>query len=251
MPPLVDFPCKCRLFQNCSTRPYSSFPCVATPPPSGLLPLAGHNLTVRTLPEPAGTDLRRKLALLTWLPRYLPVLWQAIRQAEAVHAPVPGDIGLIGILLALAQRKPLFVRHCGTWDEPVTAADRFLLWLLERIAGGRNVVLATGGSDRPPSAKNPHIEWIFSSSLTEAELLSLPTARAWEPPATLHLVTVGRLSQGKNIQAIIQSLPAIQFLLPGGDPGYPGGGRVPACSGKNGPGFGAARTGHFPRECFP
>jgi glycosyltransferase involved in cell wall biosynthesis len=209
------FPFQMKTLSELFDQTWLLLPRRVTPPPANLHPLSGHSLSIQTLPEPAGTDLRRKLALLPWLPHYLPVLWRAIRTADVVHAPVPGDIGLLGILLALVQRKRLFVRHCGTWGKPVTFADRFILWLLERIAGGRNVVLATGGADHPPSTKNPHIQWIFSSTLTQAEILANPAALPWQPSAGLHLVTVGRLSPEKNIQAILQALPAIRFHFPG------------------------------------
>lgn len=186
----------------------------STPMPSGAHPLTGHNLLIRPLPEPAGSNLRRKIALLAWLPKHLPEIWREVRQADAVHAPVPGDIGAIGLLVALAQRKPLFVRHCGTWGEPVTLADRFLLWLLERIAGGRNMVLATGGGDEPPSKKNPNIHWIFSTTLTKKELVTVPAAQPWRRGEPLRLVTVGRLSKDKNVASIIRSIPLIQARIP-------------------------------------
>lgn len=184
------------------------------PPPAGAIPLLGHNVHVNPLPAPAEADLRRKIALLFWAPRHLPLIWRAVKKADAVHTPVAGDIGTLGLLIALLQRKPLFVRHCGTWGEPVTLADRFLLWLLERIAGGRNVVLATGGADHLPSRRNPNIQWIFSTTLSQAELDALPTAQPWQPGEALRLVSVGRLSPTKNAAAIIAALPEIQTRQP-------------------------------------
>jgi glycosyltransferase involved in cell wall biosynthesis len=181
----------------------------STPPPAGLQPLAGHNLYVTPLPEPAGADLRRKLALLFWLPRHFLFIWRAIEEADAVHTPVPGDLGVIGILLSLIQRKPLFVRHCGTWGRADTAADHFLHWLLQRIAGGRNVVLATGGGDALPSTRNPSIQWIFSSSLSEAEWRDLPKAEPWQTDTPLRLIFVGRLTRAKNVQSAIGALPLL------------------------------------------
>ena len=186
----------------------------ATPTPAGAAALDGRHLQVAPLPAPAGQDFRRKLALAAWLPRYLPHLWQSIRRADAIHTPVPGDIGFIGILLSLAQGKPLFVRHCGTWGEPVTVADRALLWLLERIAGGRNVVLATGGSKTTPSKSNPNIRWVFSTTLSQDELTVLPLAQPWQPDETLRLVSVGRLAPNKNMAAILSALPLIAACHP-------------------------------------
>ncbi len=181
--------------------------------PPGLIALAGHNLEVAPLPTPAGADLRRKLSLLLWLPRQLPRLWREVRRADALHAPVPGDVGVIGLLLALAQKKPLFVRHCGSWKRPITVMDRLLLRLLERVAGGRNVVVATGGARAEPSP-NRAVSWIFSTSLTADEIKTLPRAPAWrlgEPPK---LVTVSRLTPGKNTAAVVGALALVRRQFP-------------------------------------
>ncbi len=178
--------------------------------PQGLSPLAGPGMRVVSLPEPRGLGWRRKLALLLWFPLRLPLLWRQVQRADAVHAAVPGDIGTLGLLLALIQRKPLLVRHCGTWGNRTTLADRFLAWLLPRIAGGERVVLATGGGDAPPEKDFPAVNWIFSTSLQEEELGALRPAEAWRLGEPLRLVTVGRLSRGKNTQAAIAALPALQ-----------------------------------------
>ena len=161
-----------------------------------------------------GTGMHRKLALLTWLPQHLPTLWLEVRKADVVHCPVPGDFGVIGILIALFQRKLLFIRHCGTWGKPASIAERILNWLLEGIAGGRNLVLATGSSERPPSIKNSHIGWIFSTTLTRSELDRLSHATPWTPNQPLRLITVCRLTKLKNVQAIIRALPQIMKTIP-------------------------------------
>ncbi len=183
------------------------------PAPGGLIPLQGKALNVQTVPTPRGGRWH-KLNLLPWALRHLPKIWRAVAQADAIHAAVPGDVGSIGLMVALLQRKPLFVRHCGTWGEPVTISDRLLLWLLERIAGGRNVVLATGGAGHPPSSRNPNITWIFSTTLSQRELDGLPLVQPWLPGEPLRLVTVCRLAEGKNVQAILHALRAIRAKIP-------------------------------------
>lgn len=185
----------------------------AKPSPGNLTPLRGHQLSVRTLPTPGG-GFFHKLNLLPWLGKNIPVIWREVKKADAVHAAVPGDVGSIGMMVALLQRKRLFVRHCGTYGEPQTTSDHILLWILERIAGGRNVVIATGGSDAPPSKKNPNIEWIFSTTLSQIELEQIQTAKFWRPGEPLRLVTVCRLAEGKNVQAILRALPLIQQKFP-------------------------------------
>lgn len=214
----------------------------STPAPTGLTPLQAtssqhdgpeqsggkYSLDVHALPEPPGLGLRRKLALLLWLPRHLPALWRTLRRADVVHAAVPGDLGTLGLLIALVQRKRVFVRHCGTWGNRATTADRFLAWLLPRIAEPhpaypKRVVLATGGpapqapQDPPQAAgKAGHddVHWIFSTSLRQAQLAELTPAPPWTPGQTLRLVFAGRLSAGKNVDAGIRAVQRLRAHLP-------------------------------------
>lgn len=180
------------------------------PAPVGATLLQGPGLRVDPLPEPSATGWRRKLALLLWLPRHWRRLWRAVSRADAVHAPVPGDLGTIGLLLALARHKPLLVRHCGTWGCRATAADRLLDWLLPRVAGGRNVVLATGGGAAPPCPANPAVTWIFSTTLTRGEIERLSPAAPWRPGEPLRLIQVGRMVAGKNAAATLRALEIIR-----------------------------------------
>ncbi len=185
------------------------------PAPEGARPLTGQGLEVAPIPEPTGAGVLRKVAFIASLVRWGPRIWREVGDADAVHALVPGDMGIAGILVALARRKPLFVRHCGTWGDRSTAANAFLAWLLPRIAGGRVVVLATGGAAEPPEPRNSQIHWVFSSTLGKAEICGLRAAPVWSPGSPLRLVTVGRLSASKNARACIEALPAIRSAHPG------------------------------------
>jgi len=185
-----------------------------TPVPAGAIPLTGKNLRVNALPAPTGADFRRKLDMLFWLPRHLRRMWQAARAADVIHTPVGGDVGTLGIFIALLQKKRLFVRHCGTWGAAASPIDFWLQRFLEKISGGRNVTLATGGGEQRPSVKNKNIQWIFSTSLKQAELAQLPVAKIWQPAEPLRLITTGRLARAKNIQSIIRALPLIKQFIP-------------------------------------
>ena len=180
----------------------------------GLVPLTGNHLKVKTLPEPKGHDLERKLRLILHLPLWLTTVWRKVASVDAVHTPLPGDLGTIGMIIALLQKKPLFVRHCGRWGIPSSSFDGWLQRFLERIANSRNVVMATGGAEHPPSSRNPSISWIFSTALTSAELEQTPAAQAWLPEEPLRLVTVGSLLPGKNIASLIDALPELRKHCP-------------------------------------
>jgi glycosyltransferase involved in cell wall biosynthesis len=75
--------------------------------------------------------------------------------------------------------------------------------------------MATGGGPEPPEPRNPAIEWIFATSLGEAEIEAIVPAVAWAPGEPLRLVTVGRLTDAKNAAACVEALPRIREALPG------------------------------------
>lgn len=180
----------------------------------GEIALVGPRLQVVPLRSPGGTGWRRKLGMPFWAVTNLPTLWRELRRADAVHAPIPGDIGTVGMLLAWLLRKPLLVRHCGNWFRPVTAAERFWRWFMEATAGGRNVMLATGGANEPPSQRNPEVRWIFSSSLSQSEISQHARVRNAPAPGQLRLVHVARQEPEKGADTVIRALPLLVAHFP-------------------------------------
>jgi glycosyltransferase involved in cell wall biosynthesis len=173
---------------------------------TGGTPLVGHNLSVLPLTMPAGSGALRKLALIPWLFLNGPKLFRACRTADAIHAPIPGDIGTIGMILAFVTRKPLFIRHCGNWFVQRTIAERFWRWFMINRAGGRNVMMATGGAADPPASQNPAVRWIFSSSLSEAQLDALSSRPRSASACPLRLIAVARQEPGKGTDIVIRAL---------------------------------------------
>src|SRR3954453_14261430 len=94
-----------------------------------------------------------------------------------------------------------------------TAAEAFWKWSMERFAGGRNVMLATGGSNSVPSNRNANIKWIFSTSLTQNEIRQA-AARDFPADGKLRLITVCRLEKRKGVDVVIESLPLILKKFP-------------------------------------
>jgi glycosyltransferase involved in cell wall biosynthesis len=181
---------------------------------NGEVALRGQELSVAALDLPRGRNLRRKLLLPVWLLRNLPVIIREIRSADAVHTPIPGDIGTIGLLVAMMLRKPLLVRHCGNWFVRRTVAEYFWRWLLERNAGSQTVVLATGGADYPPSLRNPGVRWIFSTSLRESELKDCASVRTAFQLHGPKLIIAARQEREKGTRAVIESLPLLEVDYP-------------------------------------
>ncbi len=207
----------------------------------GELPLCGHVMTIVPLSIRSGQGFSSKLSFFPWLLLNLRTLLRELRAADAVHAPIPGDVGTVGMLLAWLWRKPLFVRHCGNWLRPTTVAEKFWRWFMERTAGGRNVMLATGGTEAPPSIRNAKVRWIFATSLNQLELSAYgcprrcpfrPSAgvsstlekvcgrmtaggRPGEAGKPLRLVIVARQESAKGAGIVIRALPLLAQRFPG------------------------------------
>ncbi|MVO07694.1 glycosyltransferase [Flavobacterium sp. TP390] len=145
-----------------------------------------------------------KLFMPFWLLFYLPKFIYEIMKCDAIHAPIPSNIGTIGFLLAHLFQKPLYIRHCGNWFVQRTKAEQFWHWYMEKFAGGRNVFLTTGGSKESPSQKNEHIKWIFSSSLTLQEIKIFEAKRNWNYPFRCCIVC--RQEKGKGTEIVIEAI---------------------------------------------
>jgi glycosyltransferase involved in cell wall biosynthesis len=188
-------------------------PCEKVDTPVGVSSLVGKNLKVSELSVPKGTGFARKLDIPFWLLQNGWKIWKEVRSSDAVHAPIPGDVGTIGMLFALLLRKRLFVRHCGNWFVQRTTAETFWKWSMERFAGGRNVMMATGGADSPPSIRNENVKWIFSTSLSRNEINSA-VSHEFPVDGKLRLITACRLEERKGVDLLIESLPLILKKFP-------------------------------------
>jgi glycosyltransferase involved in cell wall biosynthesis len=86
---------------------------------------------------------------------------------------------------------------------------------MERFAGGRNVMLATGGQPEPPSSRNPRVQWIFSTSLTEKELNETARPRKiTDGQSHARLIIACRQDEAKGTGRVIAALPLIMRRFP-------------------------------------
>lgn len=207
------FPLQIKAISELFDETRAVVPCKKNANPKGISPLTGKNLQVSALSVPKGKGFIRKLDIPFWLLRNGWKIWREVRASDAVHAPIPGDVGTIGMLFALVLRKPLFVRHCGNWMIQRTAAEAFWKWSMERFAGGRNVMMATGGADDAPSNRNANIKWIFSTSLSQDEIRNA-IPREFPADGNLKLITACRLEKRKGVEIVIESLPLILQKFP-------------------------------------
>lgn len=190
-------------------------PCASIRNQLGEIALEGNHLQIKPLPPVRGVDLSRKLRMIPWTLGNIRTIWCAVRKADAVHTPIPSDIGTICMLIASLMQKPLFVRHCGNWNVQNTFAERFWRWFMECYAGGQNVMFATGGDTTPPSKTNPNIEWIFSTTLDQQEIETYSFRRRISPQLPPRLIIVCRQDMEKGTGHVLRAMPYLVEKYPG------------------------------------
>src|SRR4051812_22040809 len=181
---------------------------VRTAPRRGGHPLPAWAQVV-PLPRPAGTDLRRKLSVVARLPYYVSRIAAHIRRADVVHTPVPGDLALLGMLVALAMRKRLIARYGGSWapTAETTLMNRVTRQCMRSFAGGRSVMLATGVGAVPPAAG---MHWLFASAIEQREVATTQPDLARLPKRPLRLMYAGRLSPEKGLLHLLAALALLR-----------------------------------------
>ncbi len=181
---------------------------VEVAPRSGGLALPA-DAAIVGLKSPKGADGSRKLSTMAGLGYYLKVISREVRKADVVHVPLPGDISLLGFVVALAFRKRVIGRYGSSWvlTRQTTAAQRVTRWFMRLSAGGRNVMLATGIGSAPPA---PRMRWIFSTALSKADVASIrpDLDRALADPP--RLVYIGRLSSEKGVRYLLQAMAKLR-----------------------------------------
>jgi glycosyltransferase involved in cell wall biosynthesis len=172
---------------------------------SGGSPLPAGAVVV-PLSAPTGHDWKRKLSIVLNLGYYTRALKHAMADADVVHTPIPGDVPLLGMLLALLAQKPLIARYGSSWfpTAETTFMNRVTKAIMRRVAGGRNVMLATGASDQGSPA--PRMHWLFASAISAHEVGSVQPDLKRSCSVPVRLIYPGRLSSEKGVEDLVEAM---------------------------------------------
>jgi glycosyltransferase involved in cell wall biosynthesis len=77
------------------------------------------------------------------------------------------------------------------------------------------MMLVTGGALEPPSERNPNLQWIFSTSLSEEEMRAIRKPPRKISSGSLRLVIACRQEREKGVGAAIESLSLLRQEFPG------------------------------------
>ncbi len=179
-------------------------PCRYSAPPDDSLPFDRPNISIVPQIEAGGTTLLSKLKLAALTPALIWNLARAMARADAIHVRCPGNIGLLGALLAPCYSRFLVAKYAAQWNglqgEPLSA--RFQKALL-RSRFWRGPVTVYG--KWPGQSAN--ITPFFTSLLSDEQISRARGAVTQVRPAgALRVLYTGRLSKAKNVDSVLQAV---------------------------------------------
>lgn len=172
-------------------------------PPADCVAFTRSNISVFPVKETGGQPLRAKLVQVLYLPVLVASLCKAMQKADAIHVRCPGNLGLLGVLLAPLFSRCLVAKYAGQWSsypgEPYTVRlQRALL----RSWWWRGPVTVYGHWQGQPANVIP----FFTSILSDEQLSrARQAARNKRPRDPLRVLYVGRLSKSKNVDTLLEA----------------------------------------------
>jgi glycosyltransferase involved in cell wall biosynthesis len=179
-------------------------PCRQGAVPDDCLAFTRDNISIVPQLETGGERITARLIQLLLLPVHLWKLSFAMLKADAIHIRCPGNLGLLGVLLAPLFSRYLVAKYAGQWnrfdDEPLT-------WRLQkgllRSRWWQGPVTVYGHWPNQPKQIIP----FFTSIMTNDQVAHARAAAANKKTnQPLKLLFVGRLSKEKNVDVILDAI---------------------------------------------
>ena len=179
-------------------------PCRDEVPPGDCLPFTRNNISIAPQIEAGGETLGAKIKLACMTPRLTVDLARAMWKADAIHVRCPGNLGLLGAVLAPLFSKRLVAKYAAQWSTSTGEvwSSRWQKAVL-RSSWWRGPVTVYGEwPDQPPQ-----VIPFFTSLLTtdHMERARIAAKRAWDGKP-LRVLFAGRLSKPKNVDILLRAI---------------------------------------------
>ncbi len=171
-------------------------------PPGDCVAFSRPNIAIVPLAEAGGETFVSKLKLAAVTPAIVWDLGKAMLWADAIHVRCPGNIGLLGALLAPLFSRNLVAKYAGSWQQ--MPGDVFTTRLQRTILRRwfKGPVTVYGEWPGEPE----HITSFFTSLTTEEQMnRARRAASGREPSGEVRLLFTGRLSKAKNIDSMLEA----------------------------------------------
>jgi glycosyltransferase involved in cell wall biosynthesis len=173
-------------------------------PPGDCLPFTRNNISIAPQIEAGGETLGAKIKLACVAPRLMVDLARAMWRADAIHVRCPGNLGLLGAVLAPLFSKRLVAKYAAQWSTSTGEvwSSRWQKAVL-RSRWWRGPVTVYGEwPDQPPQ-----VIPFFTSLLTtdHMERARIAAKRTWNGKP-LRVLFAGRLSKPKNVDVLLRAI---------------------------------------------
>jgi len=183
-------------------------PCRNEVPPGDCLAFTRPNISMRPQEETGGETFKAKARQILKLPTAVWGLSSAMREVDAIHVRCPGNLGLLGIVLAPLFSRYLIAKYAGQWcGYPSEAWSVRLQRSLLRSPWWRGPVTVYGRWPNQPSNVVP-----FFTSILTAEQIALARSAADKGKSgdVLQVLYVGRLSSDKNVDVLLSAVAKLR-----------------------------------------
>jgi glycosyltransferase involved in cell wall biosynthesis len=179
-------------------------PCEDGTPPGDAAPIDRPNVDMDPQPRTGGDSCGAKGKQALLLPVLIATLARAMRRADAIHVRCPGNLGLLGAVMAPLFSRRIIAKYAGQWTG--FPGEAWTVRLQRAILGSgwwKGPVTVYGSwPDQPP--------WIvpfFTSVLDRDQIERARRAAAARAPKDRpRILFVGRLSRAKNVDVILDAL---------------------------------------------
>lgn len=177
-------------------------------PPGDCVPFAHDNISMKPQVESGGDSLSAKVAQLLMLPLHLWNLSRAMAGADAIHVRCPGNLGLLGALLAPLFSRRIVAKYAGQWQggDCIPFTFRLQRRILASRWWRRGIVTVYGRWDRQPD----HVVPFFTSMMTARQVsnaMFVAARKAIGQP--LQLLYSGRLAPLKGVDLLLRALYSV------------------------------------------
>ncbi len=183
-------------------------PCRNETAPPDCLRLERENILIDPQVEAGGEGLAAKVALLASVPAMAWGLARAMRRADAIHVRCPGNLGLVGAVLAPLFSRRLVAKYAAQWHggDGIALSAKLQRAIL-RSSWWRGPVTVYGSWPGYPR----HIVPFFTSLLTREQInrARLSALRERRGPG-LEVLFTGRLSKAKNVDVLLEAVARVR-----------------------------------------
>jgi glycosyltransferase involved in cell wall biosynthesis len=178
-------------------------PCRDAKPPGDWVAFTRRNISIAPQREAGGDDWRAKAKQVVMLPLLLWELSRVMRSADAIHVRCPGNLGVLGVLLAPLFTRRLVAKYAGQWNG--YQDERFALRLQRNVLRSRwwhGPVTVYGQWPDEPA----HVIPFFTSMMTDEMVKRAATvAESKKLTRPLRVLFSGRLAREKRVDALLDA----------------------------------------------